>query len=85
MTHIDEDAQTVHLTDNFFSERTDTTPCVLTLRGRVTDIIVTIMAEGHIDNATISKMLQILQFPVKGDAILNAKHDALAASPFVIP
>ena len=30
MTHVHEDAQTVHLPDDLFSEGTDTAPCVLT-------------------------------------------------------
>ena len=43
------------------------------------------MAESHIDNATIFEMLQNLQFSVEGDAILNTKHDALAACPLIFP
>ena len=58
---------------------------LVTLRGRVTDIIVAVMAEGHIDDTSISKVLQILQFPIKGDAILNAEHNALAACLLILP
>ena len=43
------------------------------------------MAKGHIDDATIGKVLQILQFAIEGDTILNAQHDALATSPFIFP
>ena len=43
------------------------------------------MAEGHIDDATISEMLQVLQFSVKGNTVLDAKHDAFTPCPLVLP
>ena len=85
MAHVDEDAQTVHLPDDLFAKGADSSMGVLCLRGRVADVIVAVVAEGHIDDATIGKVLQVLDLAVEGDAVLDAQHDRLAALALVLP
>ena len=60
MAHVDEDAQAVHLADDLLAEGADTAMGVVAARGGVADIVVAIMAEGHIDDATVLEMLQTL-------------------------
>ena len=55
-----------------------------TLRGGITDIIITIMTERHIYDTTLGKMLEILQSPIDGDTVLDTQHDRLQALSFVL-
>ena len=48
--------------------------------GRIADKVVTIMTQGHIHNATLSKVLQILYVILDGKTVFNAQKDALLAS-----
>ena len=43
------------------------------------------MAKGHIDDATLLEMLQILKTAIEGDTVFDAEHDALEASVLVHP
>ena len=83
MAQVDHNAQTVHLAYDLFTETAHTAVGV-TASGRVTKIVVTIMAERHIDNAALGKMLQVLQLAVEGQTVLNTKHDGLAAVALVL-
>ena len=77
MAHIDEDAQAVHLLDDLFTKGADTVMCLIALRGGVADVVVAIMAEGHIDDATIGKVLEVRDIMFEGDTILDTQHDTL--------
>ena len=84
MTEIDENTQTVHLGDNLTPEVAHAAMGLRTL-GRVADIIVAIVAEGHIDDAAIGEVLQIRELTVEGDAVLDAEHDRLESLALVVP
>ena len=77
MAHINKDAQAVHLSDDLSSEVTDASMRLSALRGRVADVVVAIVTEGDIDNATIGKVLDIRDIMFEGDTILDAQHDTL--------
>ena len=51
--------------------------------GRIADKVVTIMTQGHIHNATLSKVLQILYVILDGKTVFNTQKDALLACFFV--
>ena len=78
MAEIDHDTQFFHLLDDLFAKFADTVIRVVAF-GRVADIIITVVAERHIDDTSLSEMLQVVQIAIKGNAILNAKHDELLA------
>ncbi len=46
---------------------------------RVADIVVAIMTEGHVNNATLSEMVQVFHLSIQSMSVLDAKHDALLA------
>ena len=84
MAEIDEDAETVHLGDDLTAEGTDAAMGGGAL-GRVADIVVAVVAEGHIDDAAVGEMAQSLDGAVEGDAVLDAEHDALQSLALVTP
>ena len=45
---------------------------------RIADIVVAIMAQGHIDDTTLGKMLQTIQMTIECQTVLNAQHDTFA-------
>ena len=63
VTHIDHDAQTVHLADDLTTKGTDTMMC-LAATSRVADVIVAIVAERHINNAAFGKVLEVFQLSI---------------------
>ena len=78
MAQVDHDAQAVHFADDLFAE-TAHTAVGGTAAGRVTDIIITIVAERHIDNAALGEVLQGLQLAVESQTVFDAKHDRFPA------
>ena len=56
MAQVNHDAQTVHLADDLATEGADAIVC-LTAASRVADVVVAIMAQRHIDNATLGKVI----------------------------
>ena len=84
MAEIDEDTQTVHLGDDLTAEVADATVGGGTF-GRIADIVVAVVAEGHIDDAAISEVAQTLDRTIEGDAVLDAEHDALQSLALVTP
>ena len=58
---------------------------MLSFRSRITDIIISIMAKGHINNASINKVLNILQVTINSNAVLNTQHYALQPHMLVHP
>ena len=78
MAHIYHHAQGIHLPDHLLSEGAQSSVfCLAT--GRITDIIVSIMAEGHIHHSHLSEMGQERQIPTDGITVLYASHDGLDA------
>ena len=84
MTEIDEDTQTVHLTDHLFTEGTHTVVGVVATGG-VADIVVAVMTEGDIHHTAISEVLQILELAFEGQSVLDAQHDTLQTLVLVQP
>ena len=85
MTHVYQYSQAVHLLNHLFAKRTHTMMGMLCFRSRIADIVITIMTECHIHNASIHKMLKILQLSIDGDTIFDTQHDTLQAHVFVHP
>ena len=82
MAEVNHDAQSVHLSDDLPSEVAD--PMMrIAAPGRIADIVVTIMAERHIDDAPLCKVAELLQLTVQSQSVLDAQHDALPALPLV--
>ena len=84
MAKIDKNAQTVHLGDDLTPEGADTSMRGIAL-GRVADIVVAVVAEGHVDDATLSEVSQTFDGAIEGDAVLDAEHDALQTLVLVTP
>ena len=82
MAQIHHDTQTIHLSNDLAPKsahalmRADAT-------GRVTDVVIAIVTQRHIDDATLGKMLQTFQLSIESKPILNAKHDAMATLLFI--
>ena len=85
MAHVDEDAQAVHLVDDLLAEGTDTAMGGVATGGGVADVVVAIVAEGHVDDATVVEVLQVLQLSVEGDAVFDAEHDGFEPPVLVDP
>ena len=83
MTQIDHDAKTVHLTDDLFAETTHATVGVAA-PGGVAYLIVAIVTERHIDDATLGEVLQVLQLSVECQSVLDAQHDRLTSIALVL-
>ena len=84
MTEIDEDAQTVHLTDHLFTEGTHTVVGVAATGG-VADIVVAVMTEGDIHHPAIGEVLQVLEFVLKCQSVLDTQHNTLQPLVLVHP
>ena len=69
MTHIHHNAQAVHLLNYLFSKRTQTAMLGIAF-GRVTDVVVAVVAECHINNAAFGKVFQLTQVLSDGIAVL---------------
>ena len=82
MAQIDHDAQPVHLADDLSAEGAHTV-VGMTAACRVADVVVAIVAEGHIDDAALCEVLQVFRLSVDGQSVLYAQHDALPARLFV--
>ena len=82
MAEIDHDAQAIHFVDHLTPEETDAVMRLGAL-GRITDIVVAIMAKRHIDDATLCEVTQIDDAALDGCPVLDAQHDALTTSLLV--
>ena len=78
MTEVHHHAHTVHLLDDFLAQLADTSMFAVTF-GRVADVVVAIVAERHIDHASLAEFLHIGDVLSDGIAILNAQHDGFLA------
>ena len=75
MTHIHENAQAVHFLHHFATERTKPTVFCIAA-SRVANIIVTIVAKRHIDNAALLEMLEQAEIASDGVPVLDASQDS---------
>ena len=50
---------------------------------RVADVVVTVVAEGDIDHATLCETLHISEVVLQCETVLDGKHNGLATTPFV--
>ena len=83
MAHIHHDSQTIHLTNHLFTKTAHTSMSV-TSSCRITDIIVTIMAESDIYHTTLNKVLKVLQLSVEGYTVLDTKHYRLTSITLIL-
>ena len=51
----------------------------------VADVVVAIVAQRHIDDATLGEVAQVVEAALEGMAVLYAEHDALSALVLVLP
>ena len=82
MAQIHHDTQTVHLSNDLSTKGAHTLMSAAAT-SRVTDIIIAIVAQRHIDNTTLSKVLQMLQLSINGKAIFYTQHDTMTTLLFV--
>ena len=84
MAEVNHDAQPIHLADDLSAKVTHAIVCMTATCG-VADIVITIMAKRHIDDAALGKVVEVLNLAVQGVSVLNAQHDALLAKVLVLP
>ena len=84
MAEVDHDAQAVHLADDLTTKGADTIMGMLATCA-VADVVVAIVAQRHIDDATLGEVAQVVEAALEGMAILDAEHDALPALVLVQP
>ena len=82
MTQIYHDAQAVHLLDDLLA-KTAHTIVSIAATGTIANIIIPIMAERNIDDATLSKMLHVGKVVSKRQSVLYTEHDTLSSLPLV--
>ena len=80
MGEVHEDAEAVHLTDDVGTEVCDAHLLLtLTRTCGTADVVVTVVAERHIDDAVLlQETLQQMDVATDGIAVLDAEHDGLA-------
>ena len=71
MAEVYHNTQAVHLADDLTTESTNTI-VRLTATGRVADVVVAIVAQRHIDNAALGKMLEVFYLAVQSQSVFNA-------------
>ena len=82
MAQVHHDAQAVHLPDHLLAEAAHAIVGVATA-GTVADVVVAIVAEGDVHDATLGEMLHVGQVVFQGQSVLYAEHDTLPALSLV--
>jgi hypothetical protein len=78
MAQINHNASAVHFMYDLLTKSTDAMVC-LAASCRVADIVVAIMTEGHVNNATLSEMVEVFHLSIQRMSFLDAKLVALLA------
>ena len=53
--------------------------------GRVADVVVAVVAEGDIDDATVGKVAQMAEVVLDGETVFDARHDRFHPVLLVLP
>ena len=78
MAEVNHHTHSVHLLNHLFAELAHTTMFVIASCG-VADVVVAIVAEGHIHHTTLSEGFHIANVFTNGVTVLNAEHDGAFA------
>ena len=73
MAEVDKDAKTIELGNDLLAKLAYAAMGGTAL-GTVADIVVAIMAEGHIYYASFSKMAELVKTTLYGKTVFNAFH-----------
>ena len=72
---VDHHADAVHLTNYFIAEITQTIVFIIGTGCSVTDVVVTIVAESHVDHSLIAEIHYVVDVLSYGIAVLDAEED----------
>ena len=78
MAKVNHHSLSVHLFYYLCTKRTYTIMCVAPF-GRVADVIVSVVAQGDIDNSALREVLDVLDVMLQSQSVLNPEHDALSS------
>ena len=73
MTEVYHDAELVHACNDLTAEGAHAAPC-LCAACRVADVVVAVVAQGGVDDASLGKMVNVVERVVKGLSVLYAQH-----------
>ena len=79
MAEVHHHAQAVHLSYHVGTELTYSAVLVAALSGRVADVVVTIVAKGHVHHSPLAEVFYLCKVMTYGITVLYAQHDGLLA------
>ncbi len=85
VAQVDHYTATVHLGNDFRTERTHSAPCVEGLSGRVAYLVVAVMAQCEVHGTATCEVSDKRDVVANGKCVLHAKHYRLASLRLVHP